>query len=138
MVSNEGRQELQRAHEKYEAAVMPGMNGPLLVEMWEKLDRMTEQVMGGRGDYWVIDNVGTLQSHQGRGIASALIRRVLEEVCEDKPVYLDTSGDEDGRAWPLYERLGFKRVGEFEINLSRFGGRGSHRHLGMVRESVCP
>lgn len=112
---------------------MTGMNGPLLIEMWEKLDRMTEQVMGGRGDYWMIDNVGTLQSHQGRGIASALIRTALE-VCEEKPVYLDTSGDEDGRAWLLYERLGFKRVGEFEIDLSRYGSQGKHKHFGMVRE----
>lgn len=123
----------EASHAKCEAAVMPGMNGPLLIELWEKLDCMAEQVMRGRGDFWMVDNVGTLQSHQGRGIASALLRTALE-LCEDKPVLLDTSGDEDGRAWPLYEKLGSTRVGEFEIDLSRHGSQGLHRHFGMVRE----
>lgn len=119
------------------------MNGALLVEMWQKLDRMSEQVMAGRGRYWVIDNVGTMRSHQGRGIASALIRAALAEFSDDGggkglPVYLDTSGDGDGRAWPLYKRLGFARVGEFEIDLAGHGGEGLHRHFGMVREPNGP
>lgn len=94
---------------------------------------MAEKVMPGRGDYWMVDNVGTLQSHQGRGIASSLFRTVFEEVCEGRPMYLTTSGDEDGRAWPLYESLGFKTVGEWEIGLSKFGGEGLHLHLVMLR-----
>ncbi|KAJ4397842.1 hypothetical protein N0V93_002079 [Gnomoniopsis smithogilvyi] len=127
-------EELENALNKCEAAVIPGMNGPLLIEMWEKLGHMAAQVMSGRGECWMIDNFGTLQSHQGRGIASDLIRTTLKDVCEDKPVYLDTSGDEDGRAWPLYERLGFKKVGKFEIDLTRFGGQGVHTHFGMLKE----
>lgn len=114
------------------------MNGLLLIEMWEKLDRMCEQVLAGLGPYWMLDNVGTLQSHQGRGIASALIRAALRE-CSDceggLPVYLDTSGDGDGRAWPLYERLGFEQVGKFEINLAKHGGKGVHTRVGMLRHS---
>ncbi|KAF3766884.1 hypothetical protein M406DRAFT_327999 [Cryphonectria parasitica EP155] len=121
------------ARAKYEARVMPGMNGPLLVEMWEKLDRMAEKIMAGRGPYWMVDNVGTLQSHQRRGIASALIRASFEE-CTGLPIYLDTSGDEDARAWRLYERLGFQIVAEFEIDLVKHGGEGAHKHFGMLRE----
>lgn len=120
---------------------MPGMNGPLLLELWEKLDRMSGRAMAGRGRYWMVDNVGTTRSHRGRGIASALIRTALAEYTDrgdGLPVYLDTSGDEDGRVWPLYERLGFARVGEFEIDLTRHGGEGSHRRFGMMRQANGP
>lgn len=112
---------------------MPGMNGPLLIEMWEKLDRLAEQAMSGRGNYWMVDNVGTLQTHQRRGIASALIRASFE-LCTDLPMYLDTSGDEESTAWRLYERLGFKKVGEYEIDLALYGGKGMHRGLTMLRK----
>lgn len=111
---------------------MPGMNGAVLIEMWEKLDRMAERVLAGRGAYWMVDNVGTLSSHQGKGIASALIRAALD-ACSDRedglPMYLDTSGDRDGRAWSLYERLGFVRLAVFEIDLAAHGGEESIRIL---------
>lgn len=117
----------------YKARIMPGMNGPLLIEMWEKLDRLAEQVMSGWGKYWMVDNVGTLQTHQKRGIASALIRTSFE-LCTGLPMYLDTSGNEDSTAWRLYERLGFKKVGEYGIDLASHGGEGVHRKLIMLRE----
>lgn len=116
---------------------MPGLNGALLIEMWEKLDRIREQVLAGRAcRHFFLDNVGTLQAYQGRGIATMLLRRALAEYPdrEGLPVFLDTSGDEDGRAWPLYERLGFAKVGGFTIDLAAHGKEGVHHHLGMLRE----
>lgn len=129
-------QEIKQQRAKYQARLMPGLNGALLIEMWEKLDRMREQVLAGRGRHWFVDNVGTLQAYQGRGIATMLLRRALEEYPdrEGVPVFLDTSGDEDGRAWPLYERLGFAKVGGFTIELAAHGKEGVHHHLGMLRE----
>lgn len=130
-------QEITQQNAKYQARLMPGLNGALLIEMWEKLDRMREQVLAGRGRHWFVDNVGTLQAYQGRGIATMLLRRALAEYPdrEGLPVFLDTSGDEDGRAWPLYERLGFTKAGEFTIDLAAHGKEGVHHHLGMLRES---
>jgi ribosomal protein S18 acetylase RimI-like enzyme len=118
---------------------MPGLNGALLFEMWEKLDRMKEQVLAGRGRHWFLDNVGTLQAYQGRGIATMLLRKVLAEYPdrEGLPVVLDTSGDVDGKAWPLYERLGFAKVGEFTIDMAAHGGEGVHHHLVMLREPAA-
>lgn len=129
-------QEIKQHNAKYHDRLMPGLNGPLLVEMWEKVDRMREQALVGRGRYWFLDNVGTLQAYQGRGIATMLLRKVLEEYPDHEgvPIFLDTSGDEDGRAWPLYERLGFTRVGGFTIDLAAHGSEGAHHHLGMLRE----
>lgn len=129
-------QEIKQQNEKYEARLMPGLNGPLLIEMWEKLDRMKEQVLAGRGPHWFLDNVGTLQAYQGRGIATMLLRKVLTEYPdrEGVPIFLDTSGDEDGRAWPLYERLGFVKMGGFTIDVAAHRGEGVHHHLGMLRE----
>ncbi|KAL1869353.1 hypothetical protein Daus18300_005565 [Diaporthe australafricana] len=129
-------EEIKQQNARYHDRLMPGLNGPLLVEMWEKLDRMREEVLVGRGLYWFLDNVGTLQAYQGRGIAAMLLRKVLEEYLyrEGVPIFLDTSGDEDGRAWPLYERLGFAKVGGFTIDLAAHGSEGVHHHLGMLRE----
>ncbi|KAJ0106953.1 gnat family acetyltransferase [Diaporthe amygdali] len=129
-------EDIKQQNAKYHERLMPGLNGPLLLEMWEKLDRMREQVLVGKGDYWFLDNVGTLQAYQGRGIATMLLRKVLEEYPdrEGVPIFLDTSGDEDGRAWPLYERLGFTKVGGFTIDLAAHGAEGVHTHLGMLRE----
>lgn len=129
-------QEIKQQRAKYHARLMPGLNGALLIEMWEKLDRMREQVLAGRGRHWFVDNVGTLQAYQGRGIATMLLRRALAEYPgrEGVPTFLDTSGDEDGRAWPLYERLGFAKVGGFTIELAAHGKEGVHHHLGMLRE----
>ncbi|KAG8157902.1 hypothetical protein KVR01_012174 [Diaporthe batatas] len=129
-------EEIEQQNAKYHARLMPGLNGPLLIEMWEKLDRMREQVLAGRGRHWFLDNVGTLQAYQGKGIATLLLRRVLAEYPDRDglPIFLDTSGDEDGRAWPLYERLGFAKVGGFEIDMTPHGCEGVHHHLGMLRE----
>lgn len=129
-------QEIKQQNEKYHARLMPGLNGPLLIEMWEKLDRMKEQVLAGRGPHWFLDNVGTLQAYQGKGIATMLLRKALAEFPdrEGVPIFLDTSGDVDGRAWPLYERLGFSKVGGFTIDVAAYGGEGLHHHLGMLRE----
>ncbi|KAG6364044.1 hypothetical protein INS49_009147 [Diaporthe citri] len=130
-------EEIKQQNAKYHALLMPGLNGAVLVEMWEKLDRMREQVLAGRAcRYFFLDNVGTLQAYQGRGIATMLLRRALAEYPdrEGAPVFLDTSGDEDGRAWPLYERLGFAKVGGFTIDLAAHGKEGVHHHLGMLRE----
>lgn len=130
-------QQIDVARTKYEQRVKPGMNAALLVELWQKLDRMTEQAMSGRGSFWGLENVGTLKTHQGRGIATALIRVALEECFareNELPVYLDTSGDNDSVAWRLYERLGFERVGEFQIDLAKHRGEGVHKHLAMMRK----
>ena len=46
--------------------------------------------------------------------------------------YLDT--EETGDALRIYERLGFKKVGETTFDLSQHGGAGLHTHVAMIRE----
>lgn len=55
--------------------------------------------------------------YQGRGVGSGLTRRLLElvETGDEKlPVYLESTME----AVPLYERLGFEKVDEFEMEIS--------------------
>ena len=56
---------------------------------------------------------GTLPDHQGRGIGSTLIKRVLDR-CDDAhiPAYLEASADRNRQ---LYERLGFETQARIDL-----------------------
>lgn len=80
----------------------------------------------------VLGNIGTLPWYQRRGAASALTRWPFEKANNEQMlVYLDTN--EDGHARNMYENLGFKRVDAAVFDLPKYGGRGLHSHMAMVR-----
>lgn len=80
-------------------------------------------------------NLGTSSVWQHKGAASTLVRWVFPEA--DKHgilVYLDTAIDGPGR--PMYEKLGFRRVGLCTIDLEQYGGKDVHTQIAMIRYPV--
>jgi GNAT superfamily N-acetyltransferase len=66
------------------------------------------------------------------GVGSLLLRQALDKADElGLPVYLDCGV----MGKPLYERFGFKNVGDFPLNCLDYGGRSDGRHWLMLRPS---
>ncbi|KAL1842909.1 hypothetical protein VTJ49DRAFT_3697 [Mycothermus thermophilus] len=87
-----------------------------------------ERYFGGRECY-SLSFVCTDPSHQGRGAGSLLTRRVLDmAAAEGLPVYLESTEV----AVPLYERLGFRELGGFEMRIPR---RGTANDTEVYRET---
>lgn len=69
--------------------------------------------------------LNTSPKFQRRGLGSQLVKYGLEKADGDEVmVYL--SGSPMGV--PVYRKLGFEEVGRLELDLSDFGGEGSHVH----------
>jgi predicted N-acetyltransferase YhbS len=69
--------------------------------------------------------LNTSPKFQRRGLGSQLVKYGLEKADRDEVmVYL--SGSPMGV--PVYRKLGFEEVGRLELDLSDFGGEGSHVH----------
>jgi ribosomal protein S18 acetylase RimI-like enzyme len=61
-------------------------------------------------DHWYLGYLGARQDHQGQGLGSRLLREVLTGAdTAGTPAYLESSNE---RNLPLYERHGFRVVGE--------------------------
>jgi ribosomal protein S18 acetylase RimI-like enzyme len=76
--------------------------------------------------HWYLAFLGVAPSEQGKGLGSALMKPVLNRCdAEGMPAYLETSNE---RNLPLYQRHGFKVVGECDIP------KGPH-FWGMWREA---
>ena len=63
----------------------------------------------GRTEAW-IDGIGTIESHRGRGIASALITMAMRAFRDDGMQYaiLGVDSENETGANSVYERLGFE------------------------------
>ncbi|MBX9601526.1 MAG: GNAT family N-acetyltransferase [Bryobacteraceae bacterium] len=71
---------------------------------------MTEEAIG-------VYSLGTLPEHRKRGYGEALMRKVLAEIVRregERPTVLQSS--ESG--YPLYRRMGYRRVGSYRVFLS--------------------
>lgn len=80
----------------------------------------------------VLMNIGTARPWQRKGAATALVTWSFTAADRERlPVYLDTTSD--GPAKQLFEKLGFEKVDEFEMELGEYGGQGSHSHVAMIR-----
>ena len=85
-------------------------------------------------DTTVLMNIGTTRTSRQKGAATALVKRAIEAADREKvSIYLDTVSE--GPAKGLFDKLGFAEVGRFDIDLSKYGGQGSHSHVGMIRWS---
>ncbi|KAH6657638.1 hypothetical protein BKA67DRAFT_555858 [Truncatella angustata] len=126
----ETEEEKAKIRENRAARVRSGQNGPLLQEWWSNLDVL--QTTFGTEPLYYLNALKTIPSHRGKGLASQLVRRLIDEADEKgMRVGLYTNGD--GKAKLLYERLGFVEAGRFEIKLGDFGGEGRHLELSMIR-----
>lgn len=65
---------------------------------------------GQRAPHWYLGYLGARRGHQGQGLGSELLREVLAGAGGNRvPAYLESSNQ---RNLPLYERHGFRVVGE--------------------------
>lgn len=124
-------QERGELREKRKLHIRPGQNGPLLLEWWERLDVLQTTSFGNEPLYYLND-LRTIPEHRGQGLASKLIRQVLDEA-DKKGLRTGLYTDGDGQAKFLYEKFGYAEAGRFEINLTNFGGEGRHLELAMIR-----
>ena len=79
---------------------------------------LLEQMVGFHpsGPHWYLPLIGVDPSEQGRGCGSALLRRGLARCDADGiPAYLESTNQ---RNVPLYERFGFKVVGQIKTKTS--------------------
>ena len=66
-----------------------------------------------KGPHWYLPLIGVEPSRQGQGLGSALLRTSLSRCdADDLPAYLELSNP---RNQPLYERHGFRAIGEIKI-----------------------
>jgi ribosomal protein S18 acetylase RimI-like enzyme len=77
--------------------------GKLIQEVFEIITKDRETNM--KGSYLYLYVIGVAPDHQGKGIGSHLINRILSNLPSEVPIYLETETERNVR---LYERLGFK------------------------------
>ena len=72
-----------------------------------------ERLHGGQSvPHWYLGYLGTRRGRQGQGLGSQMLREVLVRADADGvPAYLESSSE---RNLPLYERNGFRVVGELQ------------------------
>jgi GNAT superfamily N-acetyltransferase len=64
--------------------------------------------------HWYLGILGTDPAHQGCGVASALVKPILEQCDADGvPAYLESSKRDN---IPFYERHGFRVTGEVQVD----------------------
>jgi GNAT superfamily N-acetyltransferase len=115
-------------------------NRPLVLEFRRALRALCKRITHQK-PFFLLENIATHPAYRGQGLASQLIEWVFPLADgyrypggEGALVYLETA--RDNPAMRIYERLGFVEKGECKIeNLERFGGVGTHVHVGFVRES---
>jgi ribosomal protein S18 acetylase RimI-like enzyme len=97
----------------------------------EELVRLAEAHLGGHAPMFlagqeIIENsqpkdpphyylsmLGTHDAHRGKGLGAALLRESLGLIDEERmPAYLESTNAHNR---PLYERLGFRKIGEYRL-----------------------
>jgi len=63
--------------------------------------------------HYYLSVLGTHDAHRGKGLGAALLRDSLALVDSERmPAYLEST---NARNRPMYERLGFRKIGEFRL-----------------------
>ncbi|KAH8599060.1 hypothetical protein B0O99DRAFT_34298 [Bisporella sp. PMI_857] len=132
-------EKVMRLREEGQLPARPGGINMELDQIFQAEIARLRSVLGegeARRRVFLCDNLATDPKHRRRGAASKLMRWPFEQADrEGLACYLDT--DPHGPAISLYERLGFVAVSErLEIDLTKYGGKGIHYHVGMIREPV--
>ena len=83
----------------------------------------------------VIENLLTDPSYWRRGLGTKLTKILTSQADkEGATCYLDASP----LGYPIYLKCGFEEVDIVEIDKSKYGGKGIHRHVGMIRPARTP
>ncbi|KAL2266203.1 hypothetical protein VTJ83DRAFT_5555 [Remersonia thermophila] len=118
----------EKLEEDDELQSLAGCRSEFLAGYASRAKEARERYFGGRECY-SLTFVCTDPLYQGRGAGSLLTRRVLDmAAAEGVPVYLESTEV----AVKLYERLGFRTLGGFEMRIPR---RGTANDMVVYRET---
>ncbi len=96
-----------------EAAAALGLPASEQTAIWQRGAYIFICAMDGPNDCWTIENIGTLPSHRGRGLARALLERAAEDGraqgCKEAQI---TSFIGNQSAQRAYERAGYRCIDE--------------------------
>jgi GNAT superfamily N-acetyltransferase len=100
----------------------------MLREFEPVVQALQRQELGGSTHFYYLFLIATRDDARGRGLSSALIRRLLERAAkEDAPVWLEATTEASAR---LYAKLGFKSVGKFVLGEGVAAADGSRQQGG--------
>jgi GNAT superfamily N-acetyltransferase len=97
---------------------IPEERSAIMDDFLELVHRHRQACIGTR-PHLALTNLSTRPAHRRNGAASIMIRWGLE-VADEHGVETYTEAHEGSKT--LYEKFGFKTVGEFELDLGRYGG----------------
>ncbi|KXJ86550.1 acyl-CoA N-acyltransferase [Microdochium bolleyi] len=118
--------------EERKKALDPRLNVAYIMDILQKLGDMEYDVVQGN-KHWELENLATLPEHRRQGLAGKLVEWPLAKADADGiPCFLTT--DEGGDGERLYAKYGFDRVADVVFDLTKFGGSGQQRHIGMLRK----
>lgn len=106
-----------------------GMNHVLEDAFFRAAFYSEAETMGAQ-PYMTLKMLAIRPEHARKGVGTLLLRNGLEEVDRLRlPCFIHAGV----QAKPLYERYGFRNVGEMPCNALDYGGRSDGRHWCMVR-----
>ncbi|KAJ4288656.1 hypothetical protein N0V90_011893 [Kalmusia sp. IMI 367209] len=126
--SPEAREERQRFEDEIHRNKLPDTsNKDLIMDFHIGLRTLRERLTEGQKYF------STHPELRGKGIGSRLIAWPFAQADEQQAlVYLETAADNPAKR--LYQKLGFEEKDSFTIlDLSRYGGEGSHTHIALIR-----
>lgn len=78
-----------------------------------------------------IQLLATDPSYQRRGLASKLLKHVFQMADkEGKMSYIEATA----AGFPVYQKIGYRQVDIVEVDLEKFGGKGTASNRCMLRE----
>ncbi|KAF3761774.1 hypothetical protein M406DRAFT_281853 [Cryphonectria parasitica EP155] len=108
----------------------PGSNAEACELLFGTIDKLQPKHIGGRPHIF-FGILATEAKHQGRGAASLLLKKCIEEAeAKRLPIYLDSS--EMGH--PVYLKHGFRDLEEVATDFSKWGLEKPHLLWAMIKE----
>jgi ribosomal protein S18 acetylase RimI-like enzyme len=102
--------DLTEQEEERMGSLVTDLIGPRAPQVMELIERFEDSHPRGKPHYY-LSLLGTHPDHRGRGLGMGLLSENLASIdAEGAAAYLESSNPANDRR---YERLGFKRVGEF-------------------------
>ncbi|KAL1984846.1 hypothetical protein VTN96DRAFT_8601 [Rasamsonia emersonii] len=112
----------------------PGARNPQACnDFFGTIAQKRSQYMGGKR-YALLEVLVTLPQYQNSGIGSRLIQTGLRLAEHDFGLvhaWLEASAE----GYPLYRKFGFRDVDSIVMDLNKYGGTGSTRHVCMLRSA---